>query len=691
MLKLTELIDKYLMGELNAQEMKEFEERLKTDTKLQKEVDLQTTLMKGIELASIHRQVSSAKNSYFIKSIFLKVVVTLLIAGGIGALTYLAIHKKANSPTQTSDTFKTQQFFISNNTDTLLETQNGMVFIIPAHSFETQSDSVEIKIEEALDAASIMMKGLSTVSDSLLLETAGMFKFDASVKGNKVNILKEITASLPTDKVDKDMMLFKGVEDNKGNINWVNPQKITSQLKTYNIEKLNFFPKGYLDIIDALYKVKGINEESRRIYFEMSGYHANEISDAMKIPEEEIAGVFSNGKYYIANPARKGFDSTGYIEILDFEIDPSRIQAFWNKNFNSSLLATKEFEERMQFIFTTCNPDFINYYINNLNQPMYIIDSLCANIASGDQHNKFLEFYRRKDGGVNTNNKAITELNAYYNKKYETYKSAAAQTWKDYYAKNNEADKRFSDKFTRKANEESIRNSDLFTEELCKNLTNAYNQIGIAHDCNKSIIPKQQAYIFTIASNGWYNLDKYVTDATLQRKTLDYTDPLSGKKAIIEYAECNIQIKDINIYDMTNVYLLPSELSSYQKLKLETGLYSENLNMSFSNAIAIIAKKGNEWYWYSIPVAQGKTYTIELTPIKESQLKKELNLFNKSKKKDIIDDLDYQEYAETYQQDLKKRALLEQERRKIARIIFPCSYPPKNAMAPPPANPVPSH
>ena len=698
MLSLTELIDKYLMGELSGQALKDFETRLKTDAELRKEVDLQQMILKGIVLASVNKQINTAQKNYWLKSILIKVVIGLLLAVGIGTLSFLAT-KKNQDVTTTEVIHKEQQFMINVNQDTLLETRNGMVFIIPANAFETESDSVEIKIEEALDAASIMMKGLTTVSDSLLLETAGMFKFDANVKGGKVNIIKEITASLPTDKVDKDMMLFSGKEDSKGNINWVNPQKLQQELVTFNIEKLNFFPKGYLEIIDTLYQLKGINEESKRIYFEMSGYCGFAFSSTKKPIETLQLEVFDKETFQrlkqkaIENssthsdtfiPAVKTEKSSNKVSY-GCEIDPSRIHAIWDKKFNRTILATKEFEERLQFIFTTCNPNFINYYLNNLDKPIYFIDSLSANATNGSQREKFIEFYNRKDGGVNINDNTLNKLHQYYEQKYEVYKIASKKTLKDYYDKNKKEDQEYADKSVKKSLDESYRSSTIFNEELCKNLTNAYAQIGKTRDCNNSTPPKAQAYTFPIANTGWYNLDKYVYDATIQRKTLDYTDPESGRKAVIVYAKCSIDIKNVDGFDFVNVYLLPNELSSYQKMRKVGNLFTESLNMSFNNKIVIVAKKGKAWYWNTISKAEGKAYIIELKPNTEFQLKKALNSFNESKKGDIMDDMAYNEYVEEYQQALNKRELLAEQKRKIAKVIFPCNIQ-DNSM---PANPAP--
>ena len=86
------------------------------------------------------------------------------------------------------------------------------------------------------------------MSDSNLLATAGMFKITATKDGKELQLAdgKEITAQVPTDEVDPNMMLFDGEEDSTGNVNWVNPTKIKKHLFTRSFDELNFYPPGYL-------------------------------------------------------------------------------------------------------------------------------------------------------------------------------------------------------------------------------------------------------------------------------------------------------------------------------------------------------------------------------------------------------------------------------------------------------------
>src|ERR1700756_746614 len=90
------------------------------------------------------------------------------------------------------------------------------------------------------------------------------------------------------------------------------------------------------------------------------------------------------------------------------EINPARIHAIWDKKFNNTLLATKEFEERLQVIFKTCNASILELYIKNMNKKMYELDSMAIGMVPQDKpecSHKFEEFYNRRNGGVSISEK----------------------------------------------------------------------------------------------------------------------------------------------------------------------------------------------------------------------------------------------------------------------------------------------
>ena len=66
-------------------------------------------------------------------------------------------------------------------------------------------------------------------------------------------------------------------------------------------------------------------------------------------------------------------DSISYQDMLDFPctecgVNPASVKTIWNRKFNNTNLATKEFEERMPYIHQTCNNSILELYINNLDK-----------------------------------------------------------------------------------------------------------------------------------------------------------------------------------------------------------------------------------------------------------------------------------------------------------------------------------
>jgi hypothetical protein len=52
------------------------------------------------------------------------------------------------------------------------------------------------------------------------------------------------------------------------------------------------------------------------------------------------------------------------------EIDPSRIRAIWDTKFNNTILATKEFEERLHFLHGLCTAEYFHAYLEGMNKPV---------------------------------------------------------------------------------------------------------------------------------------------------------------------------------------------------------------------------------------------------------------------------------------------------------------------------------
>jgi hypothetical protein len=222
-------------------------------------------------------------------------------------------------------------------------------------------------------------------------------------------------------------------------------------------------------------------------------------------------------------------------------INPAKIKAIWSKQFNNTLLATREFEERLKTIFGTCNDAVLDLYVNNMNLNLYEIDEMAASMTSGEIKKKFLEFASRKDGKVKIDDKRIKKLQKHYERKQKMIAEAVAKTKRKFDKENRKLDAKAGEERTNHTQAEFDRWQDNFNKEYDINLTEAYRQLGKKRPAPQPLTP---GYRVTIRRAGWKNVDQYVFASTNNRKSLNYTDPETGKKAVIKYENISVTIND---------------------------------------------------------------------------------------------------------------------------------------------------
>ncbi len=353
------------------------------------------------------------------------------------------------------------------------------------------------------------------------------------------------------------------------------------------------------------------------------------------------------------------------------EINPAKIKAIWDKKFNHTILATKEFEERLKVIFTTCDPRILNLYIKNLTHPLYEIDSIVATILSGELKTKFLNFYNRKDGGVDITDDQSKKLQVYFEEKKTIYTNAVNKALQKMYADEDLKRQIANDEKTKHNNFEEIRKSQTFSEELEINMDEAYRQLGKKRP---KALPVDNYLSGSIAQTGWNNVDKYVIESTTNRTTLDYKDPETGKKAIIKYEPITITINDVKKYDKVVCYMIPDKLSSFQLLKNTNYVFKENLNELMNYTIIAIGFKGNSTYYHEIKLAKAQAYAIDLSSISAKDLDEKLNVnFPLNQQQDLSKDINYQLFEAKENSRSLKIQQREEIRYRLERVVFPCS------------------
>ena len=677
-LELIEKIEAYLQHRLSPAETKEFEQQLVSDPQLQAEVELQRQLMTGIQRASLREQVRTAKKRFnFRRRMTQWGFGGLVVAITVSALLYYK-HSSHPSPTAHPDTsfpalnesgdtlwtdadkyLPAQTYLISTGRDTVIETRKGIVLAIPAHTFLDEGDhpttgQIQLTLKEALDPADILKAGLSTRSGDQVLSTGGMFLLDARQQDHILHIdtTRPIMAQIPVKGDPSDMQLYKGRRKPNGSIDWVTPRSLEHGLMAIDIRALDFYPPHYLDSLSKW----GYNSRDRHftdsLYYSLSAFY----------------------EWYTGLDDTYERDTAVYRHNSCRSINPAKIKTIWSSEFSNTLLATREFQQRMQ-VLHLC-PDggkLLDLYVHRLDWNLSSIDSLVAAQSTGEQKEAFLQFAARHDGKVNNASPQLRRLAAYYEIKVRAYTAAIARTEQEHWMREADLDNTADAQKALRQMDSFRRSTKNLAEELTINLRSAYKQLGADTTINPNP-PAAAVYTATIPATGWYNVDKAVVGATSNRTMLDYTDPSTGKKAVIKYTSVTFPIAGWKGYDRLYVYLLPSELSSFMLLPGTDGVYTEKLNELIKYDLVCLGYKGEQTFYYHQPGVQpGIHDSIRLSSISAEELTRQLNqVGSETQARQLIQENDFFKFDISDQKRRQKNQAWEELLARLRAMITCC-------------------
>jgi len=710
-LELIEKIEAYLQGRLSPAETQAFEEQMAGDPSLQAEVELQRQLMTGIDRTGLREEVVKARKRYTIRQRILKWGLGgLIIAAVAGALLYHqhtftpATHgaarpvpsgirqlpnlnlKPADSAAIVSAYVEAhgkkdttlQPFFLNTSRDTVIETKKGIVLSVAANTFLDEDDRpvtgmVLLILKEALDPASIMTAGLSTRSGTQTLTTGGMFFVDARQGYHVLHMdtSRPIVVQIPASGDQRNMQLYKGRRLPDSTIDWVDPRPLEHGLVAVDPRLLDFYPPHYLDSLRRW----GYDRRDRRftdsLYYSLAAaFHAapgvSEAAPKEDLPKDRfdrdrdtVAPITdsSRGPYYHPRPCG---------------INPAKIKTIWAPEFKNTLIATREFEQRLHWLHRAANADkLLDLYITHLDWNLSDIDSLVAGQSVGEASEIFGYYARLHDGKVNNASPQFRQLAEYYTMKARAYAEAITKTENEYWDHQAYLDSIATGKRVQHAADASQRQANNYGEELLVNLKETCRQLGYDFVPNP---PPAAFYTASITSTGWYNIDKAVKEATADRTTLDVTDPASGKRAIIKYSAAHFNIPGWQTYDRLYVYLLPDKLNSFMRISGANGKYTEKLNELITYDLVCIGYKGDQPWYYQQRNIQARSYAnIRLNSLSPAELNRQLNQAgSKSQASDLQKENSFFQFDIKDQRRQQHNRDLEALKWRLISMLFPC-------------------
>ena len=704
---ITQIIDQYLSGELSQEDNAAFEAKMEQSETLRNEVSLQQSIMEGITRNHQRSTIKKVAQRYHGLKTMKWVGISVLAVAVIAISLYLIQSDSKNSTDEQEDNVEisddvTQklsaihyfenvpvELFPIPESGKVALSRSGVLLSVPTDAFMKNgvpySGDVIVHYQEARKGSDIVKSGLSTVSGDRLLQTQGMYSvqgFTLDGKPLEFNPKVGVYVQVPVEEHLKKMQLFDGITQKDGSIDWQNPEKLVKIPVPVNMSELDFYPTGYEDKLDDLkWKKAKASRDSLYLSFEEFDHYSNISVNMVPINKPVVSEVKMTGpkiQIFPQDDSRNegDTDSSAAVSVAVAQpfpyISPSNVLAFWNKKFNNTNLATREFETRMHAIHATCNNEVLAKYTQNLRKPISAIDQEVVNMG----YSIFQKFVEEGVGAVNPNNPHIAGLQKFYEDGIEQLKRRNSIYHELDQKKKDKWDKKTNDLRQKEQQRTGKRKAESLNEEYAYNLDNVYKQLGYSKGFTIKRGSKTKVGAPRYTGPAIKNIDAYVWEATANRSSATLVDPLTGKTAQLTYNTFTFDVANPSQYIKLYAYIFPHELKSYQRIDGVNGKFDYPLNddILYDFAVVGITEKGYA-YFQKQSLRSGELGTITLETITESDLEASIEQLNGkriSRPKPIGDELKwlFREKADYAEQQVRKK--MAQFREEIVRVIFPC-------------------
>jgi hypothetical protein len=522
----------------------------------------------------------------------------------------------ANDPFK-STMVPSEFFSVNADIDNVIEGANGTTIALPKGCFKDKDGNVvtgDVKVElaEALTLDKMLASNLTATSDGNPLETNGMIYFNAKANGAELSINKDkpVYIEIPSKNKRDGMMVYRGVRDDHGNMNWIKPKKTETFLTAVDVSKLDFLPDGFEGevkhsmpfggmtvatkvIVDSLYYSfstlndqgsEGLDEVTVRLK-ETGGNAPVQMNEARDNPNKKIENGAYTKESYNQSEAKGGNLLLGAEDQK--EIDPARIKALKDPRFNNTLIATHEFEKRLKQIFNTCNKDVLEIYVKNLDKNMWELDQMAADKLGSDPMAKvFKRFAKEKLTNVKDAPEQAQLMADYYENQVRTIEGELS-------ANKNKMLRLLADK-----------------QKVADSMTDAYQKLLWKREKYR-----MERYKFRWTDMGWVNIDTPARGLVIgQTKSNEL--------------KLEVRVANGKSYDRVHVYTIYSDINSLYKLNTDDNeihyvgnskdrtTYMKRGNKAY--LIAVAYKGDNAWLGVK-EYTTGSTELINISVTRSSQ------------------------------------------------------------------------
>jgi hypothetical protein len=705
-----ERIERYLEGEMDEAERTEFENEMEQNPQLKKDTEFFKNLQDGISRQALKLDIKKAQYRYVKKARKSARIRKLLFGGGSFLIMVVAVvlivlpeeqreesiiakilgsndQPKEVIKAHPEDPFKdylpeSEFFTIDNSTDTTITSAEGVKLYLPKGSMKlpdgsTPTGPITIEIADADNAGKSMLGNLVS-DDDLLVEDAVFVNAKA---GDQQLVPDKETPpymEIPTMVTSPDKKVYSGTKAKDGSIKWDKPKLPENYLVPYKYKFLDYYPDSFKAMVNSNLPYKG-REVANRKLLDSLFFNTPLLENSYGVnAEATVRDCASN----------------------ECGICPSYIQAFVNEKYERSLLATREFMDRLNVIYQTCDKELLNIYINNTDKKLWEIDEMAYEYLYDKENGEGAvsgpggEVYHVEKAGFSAF-LSDGELLAQSAEEEATAEDSDSSAASDYAIEEAAPYSHYFKAFA-KLKQTNVPNSHIYAAMIAKEyekdvaalakeqkrIEKVYKQeikedtkAKAAHakkvEKYKSLVKKRvesrmKAYGFEVKTLGWKAIAEIKTVPAI------VPEPLY------------VNIKNYEQYDHYHTYFAVTDLGVIGKLNRNgDGQFIMNehriINLPRYNSEKIklvgIGFKGKDIYYNSMDYSTEESGTVEMTLNKTPtfELKKILGRFSgRSWKHSIWHDMKQQQafYAE-----MVRRRKLAQERNfriKLHNIVYPC-------------------
>lgn len=365
------------------------------------------------------------------------------------------------------------------------------------------------------------------------------------------------------------------------------------------------------------------------------------------------------------------FESLANIEMNGSYILPSNVMAFWKSAFNNTILATREFERRMQVIHGTCDNELLELYTQNLNKPMVEIDRKAVRLG----YPEFSEFELENIGAIELNDPHLALLNEFYEKTAKMLREDAKirvsseegrlKQWNKILNEQSEEDRIR----TQQRNQQYANNMSNFTRE---NLVKQYGKTqGFKIRKGNNNAPTVRKNIDALRP---FQAGIQVRD---NRKAMEKALEVTVIRQKIKYNDLKVRIADFKKYEDVYLYLYADEINSYQRIDPDSiGAFECLLQDKITYAIGVVGINSEGFSYYEHDFLKGGDLgKVKLEQISEEALEERVEKMNAQRLGDnplMGSELEWLRTKRKFYDEQEVYKAMIEFRREVKAVIFPC-------------------